>query len=79
MCRITPQTYRLENIVWTYGDSVPDASDLELQIVGSAVLYLNLTQYGVINVSNVSVSLPTPGPGVVKELTDPSATTVAAA
>jgi ABC-2 type transport system ATP-binding protein len=53
----------MEDIVYTYGDSVPDGSDLELQIVGSATPYLNLTQYGFINVSDVSVSLPTPGTG----------------
>jgi ABC-2 type transport system ATP-binding protein len=52
----------MEQIVYTYGDSVPDGADLELQIVGSATPYLNLTQFGFINVSNVAVSLPTPGP-----------------
>jgi ABC-2 type transport system ATP-binding protein len=52
----------MENIVYTYGDDVPTGADLELQIVGSATPYLNLTQFGFINVSDVSVSLPTPGP-----------------
>ncbi len=65
--RTHTQEYSMENIVWTYDNSVPNESDLELQIVGSATPYLNLTEYGYINVTNVSVSLPTPGPGVVTE------------
>ena len=52
----------MADIVYTYGNDVPDGADLELQIVGSATPYLNLTQFGFINVSNVDVSLPTPGP-----------------
>lgn len=48
----------MEDIAYTMDEN----SDLELQIVGSATPYLNLTSYGVINVSDVSVSLPTPGP-----------------
>ena len=61
------QTYSMEDIAWTYDNSVPNGADLELQIVSSATPYLNFTQYGFINVSDVSVSLPTPGPGVVQE------------
>ena len=55
------------------GNDVPDGADLELQIVGSATPYLNLTQFGFINVSNVDVSLPTPGPdaGVAEETLQP--------
>ncbi len=65
--RTHTQTYSMEDIVWTY-DDVPADADLELQIVTSATPYLNFTQYGYIDVKNVSVSLPTPGPGVVSEL-----------
>ena len=60
--RPRPVDISMENIVYTYGDDVRDGADLELQIVGSATPYLNLTQFGFINVSDVSVSLPTPGP-----------------
>jgi len=63
----------MADIVYTYGNDVPDGADLELQIVGSATPYLNLTQFGFINVSNVDVSLPTPGPdaGVAEETLQP--------
>ncbi len=60
----------LENIVYTY-DTVTTDADLELQIVGSATPYLNFTQFGFINVSNVDVSLPTPGAGVLTPQTLP--------
>jgi ABC-2 type transport system ATP-binding protein len=50
----------MADIVYTY-DDVPNDADLRLQIVGSATQFLNLTQFGFINVSNVAVSLPTPG------------------
>ena len=50
----------MADIVYTY-DDVPNDADLELQIVGSATQFLNLTQFGFINVSDVAVSLPTPG------------------
>ena len=53
---------QMEDIAYTLDEN----SDLELQIVGSATVYLNLTSYGVINVTDVSVSLPTPGPNVVE-------------
>jgi ABC-2 type transport system ATP-binding protein len=61
-------TIDMADIVYTY-DNVPDDADLELQIVGSATQFLNLTQFGYITISDVVVSLPTPGPdaGVVKE------------
>ena len=63
----------MAHIVYAYGNDVPDGADLELQIVGSATPYLNLTQFGFINVSNVDVSLPTPGPdaGVAEETLQP--------
>ena len=64
--RTHTQTYSMEDIAWSYDNSVPNGADLELQIVSSATPYLNFTQYGFINVSGVSVSLPTPGPGVVQ-------------
>ncbi len=76
--RTHTQTYSMEDIVWTYGDSVPDASDLELQIVGSATPYLNFTEYGYINVNDVTVSMPTPGPGVVHDLEEEDTLAVSA-
>ena len=62
----------MADIVYTY-DDVPNDADLELQIVGSATQFLNLTQFGFINVSDVDVSLPTPGSGagVADETLDP--------
>lgn len=49
------QTYVLNDIAYTmYSDS-----DLELQIVTTATPYLNLTQYGFIDVGAVTVALPT--------------------
>jgi ABC-2 type transport system ATP-binding protein len=36
---------------------------LTLQLVGSATQYENLTSFGVIKVSNMTLSLPTVGPG----------------
>ena len=65
--RTHTQTYSMEDIVWTYGDSILNATDLELQIVGSATPYLNFTEY-YINVKDVTVSMPTPGPNVVHDL-----------
>ena len=65
-------TINMADIVYTY-DDVPNDADLELQIVGSATQFLNLTQFGFINVSDVAVSLPTPGSGagVAEETLDP--------
>jgi ABC-2 type transport system ATP-binding protein len=65
-------TIDMADIVYTY-DDVPNDADLELQIVGSATQFLNLTQFGFINISNVEVSLPTPGSGagVTPETLDP--------
>lgn len=40
-----------------------DGGTLELQLVGSATQFLNFTSYGVMKVSDVSLSLPTVGPG----------------
>ncbi|MFY9919423.1 MAG: hypothetical protein WAL26_13620 [Mycobacterium sp.] len=68
----------MEDIVWTYGDTVPDASDLELQIVGSATPYLNFTEYGFIDLKDVSVSMPTPGPNVVHDLEEEDTLAVSA-
>jgi ABC-2 type transport system ATP-binding protein len=76
--RTHTQTYSMEDIVWTYGDTVPDASDLELQIVGSATPYLNFTEYGYIDVKDVSVSMPTPGPNVVHDLEEEDTLAVSA-
>ncbi len=76
--RTHTQTYSMEDIVWTYGDTVPDASDLELQIVGSATPYLNFTEYGFIDVKDVSVSMPTPGPNVVHDLEEEDTLAVSA-
>ncbi|MET0702440.1 MAG: CocE/NonD family hydrolase [Mycobacterium sp.] len=48
------QTYVLNDIAYTmYADS-----DLELQIVTSATAFLDLSEYGLINVGAVSVNLP---------------------
>jgi ABC-2 type transport system ATP-binding protein len=68
-----PADIDMEDIVYTYGAPLADSSQLELQIVGSATPYLNLTQFGYINVSDVNVSLPTPGPDadVMKETFPP--------
>jgi ABC-2 type transport system ATP-binding protein len=55
----------MEDIVWTYtntGDpQTTNVDDLELQITGTATPYANSLAYGVINISNVTVSLPVPG------------------
>ncbi|MGB8404771.1 MAG: alpha/beta fold hydrolase, partial [Mycobacterium sp.] len=40
---------------------------LTLQLVGSATQYENFTSFGAINVSNLSISLPTAGTGVATE------------
>jgi ABC-2 type transport system ATP-binding protein len=48
------QTYTLNDIAYTmYADS-----DLELQIVATATPFLNLTEFGFINIGDVSVDLP---------------------
>jgi ABC-2 type transport system ATP-binding protein len=55
----------MENVAWTYTDATGNPAhpsnydDLELQIVGSATPYLNFTEYGYMNVSNVQLTLPT--------------------
>ena len=56
----------MEDIAWTYTN--PDdpedhgnLDNLELQIVGSATAYLNFTQWGYMNVSNVQLTFPTAG------------------
>jgi ABC-2 type transport system ATP-binding protein len=55
----------MENIVWTYtntGDpATSNVDDLELQITGTATPYASNFAYGVIDISNVTISLPTPG------------------
>jgi ABC-2 type transport system ATP-binding protein len=71
--RTHPADIDMEDVVYTYGAPLADSSQLELQIVGSATPYLNLTQFGYINVSDVNMSLPTPGPDadVMKETLPP--------
>lgn len=54
-------TVPLSNIAYTMDHS----SDLEVQIVSSATPFLNLTQWGYVNVSDVGVSLPTADPAQV--------------
>jgi ABC-2 type transport system ATP-binding protein len=49
-------TVPLNDIAYTLGDT----SHLELQIVTSATPYLNLTEFGYINVGDVSLDLPVP-------------------
>jgi ABC-2 type transport system ATP-binding protein len=48
-------TVQLNDVAYT----MDDTSDLELQIVGTATPFLNLTEFGYINVSDVTVDLPT--------------------
>ncbi|MGY4707987.1 CocE/NonD family hydrolase [Mycolicibacterium sp. CBM1] len=48
----------MENIVYTVSD--PDVDNLTLQITSSATAYENFTAYGVINISNINLTLPTP-------------------
>ena len=55
----------MEDIAWTYTNDTGDPTneinydDLELQIIGSATPYLNFTEYGYIDVSNVQLTFPT--------------------
>jgi ABC-2 type transport system ATP-binding protein len=51
----TTEPISVENIAYT----MDDTSDLELQIVGSATPFENFTSYGVIDVKEVSLTLPT--------------------
>ena len=46
---------------------------LTLQLVGSATPFENLTSFGVINVSNMTLSLPTVGTGVATPESIPAA------
>jgi ABC-2 type transport system ATP-binding protein len=61
----------MENVAWTYTDATGDPDhpsnydDLELQITSSATAFEDFTSFGAINISNVNVSLPTAGAGVV--------------
>lgn len=52
-------TFNLANIVYTSDDSV-DPGDLTLQITSSATAYENFTAFGVINISNIGLTLQTP-------------------
>ncbi|CAN5842748.1 hypothetical protein BH09ACT7_BH09ACT7_11270 [soil metagenome] len=54
------QTYQLNDIAYTMYDD----SDLEVQIVTSATPFLNLTEYGFINVGDVAVAMPVTTAGV---------------
>jgi ABC-2 type transport system ATP-binding protein len=56
------QTYQLNDIAYTMDAN----SDLEVQIVTSATPFLNLTQYGFINVGNVTVAMPVTTDGVLE-------------
>lgn len=51
-------TINMENIVYTVDD--PNVDNLTLQITSSATAYENFTAYGVINISNIDLTLPTP-------------------
>ncbi|MCX2932056.1 peptidase S15 [Mycobacterium sp. CVI_P3] len=52
-------TVDMENIVYTSDDPVTPG-DLTLQITSSATAYENFTSFGVINVSNIGLTLQTP-------------------
>ncbi len=69
--RTHPVDIDMEDIVYSYCDSVPKKDDLELQIDRPATPYLNLTQYNFIDVSDVTVSLPTPDTDEIDEETLP--------
>jgi len=49
-------TLDLSNIVYTNGGSA--ASNLTVQITSSATAFENLTSFGLMNISNVSVTMP---------------------
>ncbi|WP_161976315.1 S9 family peptidase [Mycolicibacterium sp. CH28] len=51
-------TVNMENIVYTVQN--PATDNLTLQITSSATAYENFTSYGVVNISNIGLSLPTP-------------------
>ena len=61
------QTHTVSIALGTLADvaytAASPGSTLTLQLVGSATQYENLTSFGVINVSNMTLSLPTVGPG----------------
>ena len=56
--RINTATVDMENIVYTVDDYSVD--NLTLQITSSATPYQNFWSYGVVNISNVNLTLPTP-------------------
>lgn len=51
-------TINMENIVYTVDD--PNVDNLTLQITSSATAYENFTAFGVINISNIGLTLQTP-------------------
>jgi ABC-2 type transport system ATP-binding protein len=51
-------TVNMENIVYTVQD--PNTDNLTLQITSSATAYENFTSFGVINISNIGLTLQTP-------------------
>ena len=51
-------TVNMEDIVYTFNN--PATDNLTLQITASATPYQNFWSYGVINVSNVNLTMPTP-------------------
>ncbi len=52
-------TINMENIVYTAADA---GDDLTLQITSSATAYERFTAFGVINISNINLTLPTADP-----------------
>ncbi len=51
-------TVNMENIVYTVDD--PNVDNLTLQITSSTTAYWSLTSYGVVNISNINLTVPTP-------------------
>jgi len=51
-------TINMENLVYTVDD--PNTDNLTLQITSSATAYENFTAFGVINISDINLTLPTP-------------------
>ena len=57
-------TFNMENIVYT-SDNPVDPGDLMLQITSSATAYERFTAFGVINISNIGLTLQTSNPANV--------------
>ncbi len=76
---VTPVSVRLDGTRQTaqvsleaIAQTMSATDSLTLQLVGSATAYENLTAFGVITISDVSVSLPTVAAGVATETGQPS-------